>query len=352
MNDNREQPGIACPLPLGRYPQVTSAHGGGGRLMRDLIKNIFAEAFKDSRPETEHDSAVLDFKSNRLAFTTDSYVVDPLFFPGGDIGKLAVFGTANDLAMAGAKPLYISVGMIIEEGFETSKLWEIALSLQRAASEAGCRIVTGDTKTVQHGRGHGLYINTSGVGAIRDDIFIHPSRVKPGDAIIVNGDIGRHGIAVLAAREKLEFNPPIESDCASLTGPVEALLDAGIDIRCLRDLTRGGLGAALNEIADSAGRGIEIDENKIPITPQVSGACEILGYDPIYIANEGRFIAIVPVDRADDALVILRDQTVFKDSVIIGRITGETDRTVIMNTAIGSLRTVDMPTGEQFPRIC
>lgn len=352
MNEKHKYSGLTCPLPLDRYPKITSAHGGGGRLMRDLIKNIFAHAFKEFNPEIEHDSAILQIEKNRLAFTTDSFVVDPLFFPGGDIGKLAVYGTVNDLAMAGAKPLYMSVGMIIEEGFETGLLWKIAVSMQRAASEANCRIVTGDTKTVQRGKGHGIYINTSGIGVIREDVNIHPSMIGPGDAVILNGDIGRHGIAVLAAREKLEFEPPVESDCASLVGAVETLLYNGVGIHCLRDLTRGGLGAGLNELAESSGLGISIDEAKIPVEPQIAGACELLGYDPVYIANEGRFVAVVPENSVEKALTIIREKTAFKNPVLIGRIEERGEPLVSMNTAIGSQRIVDMPSGEQFPRIC
>lgn len=352
MNEKHKYTGLTCPFPLDRYPKITSAHGGGGRLMRELVKYIFAEAFKESNPEIEHDSAILKIDKNRLAYTTDSFVVDPIFFPGGDIGKLAVYGTVNDLAMAGAKPLYLSVGMIIEEGFETELLWKIAVSMQRCASETNCMIVTGDTKTVQHGKGHGIYINTSGIGVIREDVNIHPSMIRPGDAVILNGDIGRHGIAVLAAREKLEFEPPVESDCASLAGAVEALLDDGVEIHCLRDLTRGGLGAGLNELAESSGLGISIDEAKIPVEPQIAGACEILGYDPIYIANEGRFVAVVPEDSLERALTIIGNQASFKNPVVIGRVEDGGEPLVTMNTAIGSQRVVDMPSGEQFPRIC
>jgi len=352
MNKEINYTGPSCPLPLDRYPKITSAHGGGGRLTRELVKKIFAEAFRESNPEIEHDSAILQLNKGRLAFTTDSYVVDPLFFPGGDIGKLAVCGTVNDLAMAGAKPMYLSVAMIIEEGFETALLWKIALSMQSAASEANCRIVTGDTKTVQHGKGHGIYINTSGVGLVPDSIEIHPSQVRAGDAVIINGDIGRHGIAVLTAREKLEFEDRIESDCASLSGTIEALLDSGIEIHCLRDLTRGGLGAGLNEIAESSGMGIVVEENRIPIIPPIAGACEILGFDPIYIANEGRFICFVPKASAEKTVAILKEKSPFKDPAIIGTVDAKAGGMVIMNTAIGSRRVIDMPSGEQFPRIC
>jgi len=349
MNDDKEFR-LSCPLPLTDYPHILMAHGGGGRLMHQLIDKIFVAAFGVGNLEATHDGAVLKPPGGRLVFTTDSYVVDPLFFPGGDIGRLAIDGTVNDLAMCGGRPLYISTGFIIEEGLATDDLWRIAQSMRLAADEAEVKIVTGDTKVVDRGRGHGLYINTAGVGVIEHDLEIHPRHLQPGDKIILNGDIGRHGMAVMAARENLSFETTIESDCAPLASSVQALIDGGIAVHCLRDLTRGGLATTLVEIADSSGYEINLDEKKIPINEQVRGACEILGYDPIYVANEGRFIAIVPGGDTDRVVEILKSD--WPETAVIGEVRPARNGQVLMTGRLGAERTIDMLSGEQLPRIC
>jgi hydrogenase expression/formation protein HypE len=286
-----------------------------------------------------------------MAFTTDSYVVNPLFFPGGDIGSLAVYGTVNDLAMCGARPLYLSAGFIIEEGFETEKLWQIVRSMKRAADFARVDLVTGDTKVVDRGKGDGIFINTAGVGVIDHEMLIGPKRVRSGDAIILSGDIGRHGIAIMAAREGLEFESAIESDCAPLSELVQELINDGIEIRCMRDLTRGGLASALVEIAEASGHPIKIDEVAIAVREDVRGACEILGFDPLYLANEGRFVLFVPQVHADRALELMTAHPFGKGASIIGKV-GEGHAGVTMKSRIGASRIVDMFTGEQLPRIC
>jgi hydrogenase expression/formation protein HypE len=288
----------------------------------------------------------------RLAFTTDSYVVRPLFFPGGDIGTLAINGTANDLAMCGARPLYLSSGFIIEEGLPMETLWRIVLSMKQAADLAGVQLVTGDTKVVDKGKGDGVFINTSGVGLIEHDLVISPASVRPGDAVLLSGDVGRHGITVMSVREGLGFETTIESDCAPLWSLVQALLADGIAIHCLRDLTRGGLASGLNEIAQAAGMGIEIDEMAVPVREEVRGACEILGFDPIYVANEGRFIAFVPADQTDRALKILRANPLGADASRIGAVAESPHPTVTLKSQIGATRILDMLSGEQLPRIC
>ena len=344
---------LSCPIPISEYPRVLLAHGGGGRLMHQLIDKLFAKAFRNPSLETSHDGALLDIEGNgRIVFTTDSYVVHPLFFPGGDIGTLAVDGTVNDLAMCGARPLYLSAGFIIEEGFEIESLWQVALSMRREADRAGVRIVTGDTKVVDRGKGHELFINTAGIGVVEHDLKINPLSIKPGDMILINGDIGRHGIAVMSRREGLSFETEIESDCAPLSDTVLALLESGIEIHCLRDLTRGGLGSALVEIAESASKLIQIDESNIPIDEQIRGACEILGYEPLYIANEGRFIAFVPENHAVKALDILKTKCGWPLAGVIGRVTDKEQPRVTMKSLLGAERIVDMLSGEQLPRIC
>ena len=351
MNDNNV-PNLNCPIPISDYPRVLLAHGGGGKLMHQLIDKIFAVAFKNPHLETRHDGAVLETDPGKIVFTTDSYVVHPLFFPGGDIGSLAVNGTVNDLAMCGARPLYLSAGFIIEEGFPMESLWRVAQSMQTAADAAGVSIVTGDTKVVDKGRGHGVFINTAGVGILEHDLAINPGRVQAGDAVIINGDIGRHGIAIMARREGLAFETEIESDCAPLGDTVRELIKADIEIHCLRDLTRGGLATTLVEIADSSGRQIWLDETIIPVREDVRGACEILGFEPSYVANEGRFAAFVAAKDADRAIEILRDKCDWPEAVIIGKVTDEKTSDVIMKSAIGAERVLDMLSGEQLPRIC
>ncbi|WP_192925019.1 hydrogenase expression/formation protein HypE [Sodalinema gerasimenkoae] len=336
----------SCPLPIQQYPHVLLAHGGGGRLMQHLINQVFLPAF-GSADQVQHDAATLNLEGDRIALTTDSYVVHPLFFPGGDIGSMAVYGTVNDLAMAGARPQYLTAGFILEEGLPMSILWQVVQSMAAAAEKAGVQIVTGDTKVVDRGKGDGIFINTAGVGVVAGDRTISPSQVQVGDVVLVNGDIGRHGIAIMAVREGLMFETVIESDSAPVAAEVLALLEAGIEVHCLRDLTRGGLASALNEIAVAAKLGIRLEERAIAVRDDVQGACEILGFDPLYLANEGRFIAIVPPNQVQAAL-----ESLGEGAAEIGVVTDTTTPPVTMMSEIGSLRTVDLLSGEQLPRIC
>jgi hydrogenase expression/formation protein HypE len=342
----------ACPLPISDYPMILLAHGGGGKLMHQLIESIFVSSFNNPILNAKLDSAYLRLNTNKIAFTTDSYVVNPLFFPGGDIGTLAINGTVNDLAMGGARPLYLSAGFILEEGLPSETLWRIAQSMKNSAIDAGVQLVTGDTKVVDKGKGDGIYINTAGIGVIEHDLVISPNSIIPGDTVILSGDIGRHGIAVMAVREGLAFESDIESDCAPLGGLVMDLVKNNIQIHCMRDLTRGGLGCTLVEIAESARVNIHISETAIPVREDVQGACEILGLDPIYIANEGRFICIVPSDQANNAIDVMQAHCVGKGASVIGKVSDETEGVVLMSTAIGTTRVIDMPSGEQLPRIC
>jgi len=328
------------------------AHGGGGKLTRQLIDQIFVPAFGNSQLETNHDSSVIDVGFKKLAYTTDSYVVCPLIFPGGDIGSLAINGTVNDLAMSGAKPLYLTAGFILEEGLPIETLFKIVQSMKKAAAEAEVKIVTGDTKVVDKGKGDGIYINTSGVGAIDHTLEIHPMSVKPGDAILVSGDLGRHGMAIMAARENLGFESPITSDCAALSGMVNELIKAGINLHCLRDLTRGGLATALVEISETANLSITIDDSKLPVDEAVKGACEILGLDPLYVANEGRLVAFVPKEDANQALTIMKSHIHGQNANIIGNVEEKSAKRVILKNALGSSRILDLLSGEQLPRIC
>jgi hydrogenase expression/formation protein HypE len=343
---------LNCPLPIAQYPQVLMAHGGGGKLMHQLIEKMFLPSFDNDTINTRHDSATINLTSSKIAFTTDSYVVKPLFFPGSNIGELAINGTVNDLAMSGAKPLYLSVGLIIEEGLAMTTLWQIINAMKIAAQKANVQIITGDTKVVDKGKGDGIFINTAGIGIIEHDQVINPQSVKPGDLILINGDIARHGISIMATREGLEFETTIESDCADLSGLISDLIQAKINIHCLRDLTRGGLASALNEIAEAAKLGIMIDEKSIPVREDVQGACEILGFDPLYVANEGKFIAFIPEESAEKALEIMRSHPLGLEANIIGKVTTESPQIVQMKSAIGATRIVDMLSGEQLPRIC
>ncbi len=339
--------GFTCPIPISDYPKVLLAHGSGGKLMHNLIEKMILPAFQNSFLETRHDAANFQIGNAKLAFTTDSYVVNPLFFPGGNIGTLAVNGTVNDLAMCGARPLYISAGFILEEGLPMDTLWQIVQSMQTTAQAANVQIVTGDTKVVDKGKGDGIFINTAGVGVIEHNLTIAPSSVQVGDAVLLNGDIGRHGMAIMAVREGLAFESEIESDCAPLVSPIFRLLDAGINIHCMRDLTRGGLASGLIEIAQASRLHIHIDEVAIPIQEDVRGACEILGLDPMYVANEGRFITFVPASEADRALELLG-----AESRLIGQVGAGSPGLVTLRSAIGANRIVDMLSGEQLPRIC
>jgi hydrogenase expression/formation protein HypE len=344
--------GAACPVPIGRYAQVLLAHGGGGQLTNRLIEDLFLPAFSNAALGARHDGARIEIGAVSLAFSTDSYVVKPLFFPGSDIGALAVNGTVNDLAMCGARPRFLGVGFILEEGLPMATLERVVASMQRAAHAAGVSLVTGDTKVVDRGKGDGLYINTSGIGVIEHHHVIAPMSVRSGDVVLLSGDIGRHGMAVMAAREGLEFESHIESDCAPLVGPVMALLDAGIIVHCLRDLTRGGLASALVEIAQASGLHIGIDETAVPVREDVRAACEILGFDPLYVANEGRFIAFVPRDHADRALRVMQAHEVSDQATPIGVVSETPAGLVTARSTIGATRIVDMLSGEQLPRIC
>jgi len=343
---------LSCPIPISDYPNVLLAHGGGGTLMHQLIERMIVPAFGNPFLSTRHDGATLVLDGAKLAFTTDAYVVHPLCFPGGDIGSLAVNGTVNDLAMCGARPLYLSAALILEEGLPMETLWRIVQSMRRAADAASVQLVTGDTKVVDRGKGDGIFITTAGVGVISHRLTIAPASVRPGDAILLNGDLGRHGIAIMAMREGLEFEATIESDCAPLADLVGRLLEGGIEIHCLRDLTRGGLASALNEIAEAARRRFDIDEGSIPVREDVRGACEILGFDPLYVANEGRFICMLPSAQTEKALQILRAHPLGEGACLIGRATEDASGLVTMRSRIGASRVVDMLSGEQLPRIC
>lgn len=341
----------SCPLPITDYPHVLLAHGGGGRLMHQLIEKMFKACFVSSSAN-DHDAVVLNCPEKRIAFTTDSYVVRPLFFPGGDIGKLAVNGTVNDLAMSGARPAYLSCGFILEEGLAMDSLWRVVQSMQEAARQAGVEIVTGDTKVVDKGKGDGIFINTAGIGIMDHDVEISPRRVQPGDAILLNGDIARHGMAIMAVREGLAFESAIESDTAPLAEIVLSLLAEGVEVHCMRDCTRGGLATTLNEIASAAGVGIHIEESVIPVRGDVASACELLGLDPLYVANEGRFVAFVAGKNGKRAVEMMRRYPQGLGAVVIGEVTASGKAAVTMKNRIGSSRIVDMLSGEQLPRIC
>lgn len=344
----------SCPIPIQRHLRVLLAHGGGGRLMRQLIEQVFAPAFRSGPAEPLHDGVVLEFAgpSSRLAFTTDSYVVKPLFFPGGDIGQLAVFGTVNDLAMCGARPLWLSAGFILEEGLPMETLWRVAQSMRAAGQAASVRIVTGDTKVVDRGKGDGLYINTAGIGVAAEGARIGPLEVRAGDAILLNGDIGRHGMAVLAARDEIHLESHIESDCAPLADAVLRLLEERIEVHCLRDCTRGGLATALVEIANDCGLRMDIEESAVPVEEETRGICELLGFDPLYVANEGRFVAFVAAKDAERALGILRAHAQGAGACRIGAVATEGSGMVILKSRIGAGRILEMLSGEQLPRIC
>lgn len=343
---------IACPIPIRDYPTITLAHGGGGSLMHQLIDRMFAAAFDHPLLRTSEDSAVFEVEPGRMAMTTDSYVVRPLFFPGGDIGSLAVNGTVNDLLMAGARPFYLSLGFILEEGLPMETLWRVVQSLAAQARRAGVAIITGDTKVVDRGKGDGIYINTAGVGRLEHQRSMGTKFISAGDRILLSGDIGQHGMAIMAVREGLSFESTIESDCAALTGPVLALLEAGIEVHSMRDLTRGGLATALVEHAKNSGWTLEIEEGAVPVTPPVRGACELLGLDPLYVANEGRMIAFVPADQEARALSILRQHEVSAGACRIGTVTDGTQSRVRLISQIGAPRLLDFLSGEQLPRIC
>jgi len=331
--------------------KILLAHGSGGKLAHELVEKSFLKALANPLLAKLDDSAVFDF-SGRLAFTTDSYVVSPIFFPGGDIGKLAVYGTVNDLAMSGAKPLYLSLSFIIEEGLPQSELSQVVDSVQKAAQEAGVEIVTGDTKVVHRGSADKLFINTAGVGIIPEGVDISGSNARPGDKVILSGTIGDHGIAVLSQREGLSFSTRLESDCAPLGSLVAEMLAASPNIHCLRDPTRGGLATSLNELAKQSKVGIKIEEERIPVREEVLGACEMLGFDPLYVANEGKLVAIVLPEDADKVLKAMRENHYGKDATIIGEVRAEHPGRVVMKTCLGASRIIDMLVGDLLPRIC
>ncbi|MCU0783144.1 MAG: hydrogenase expression/formation protein HypE [Verrucomicrobia bacterium] len=341
-----------CPIPIQQYPHVLMAHGGGGKLMHQLLEKVFGPAFTNPILDTRHDSAQFAVPPGKLALTTDSYVVRPIFFPGGDIGSMAVHGTVNDLAMSGARPLYLSTAFIIEEGLPMETLWRVVCSMRDAAQRCGVQIITGDTKVVDKGKGDGLFINTTGIGVIEHALNIAPQSVQPGDAVLVSGDLGRHGMAIMAVREGLQFESQIESDSAPVHETVLELLRSGIEIHCLRDLTRGGLASALNEIAEAANVKIAIDEKRIPVREDVHAACEMLGLDPLHVANEGRFVALVAAKDAERALQIMRACEVSAGSALIGKAVETSTPLVTLKSTIGASRILDMPSGEQLPRIC
>jgi len=346
---------VVCPVPL-RHETVQLAHGGGGRLSRELVEALFLPAFEGEEPGERHDSAVFSVQRGRMAMTTDGYVVRPVFFPGGDIGKLAVCGTVNDLAMAGAAPRWLAASFVLEEGLALADLARIVGSMRDAAREAGVKIVTGDTKVVDRGKGDGVFVTTTGVGIVPDGVEIAPRNVRPGDIVLVSGDLGRHGIAVLSAREGLALEGPIESDCAPLHGLVAALLDAGVRPHCLRDPTRGGLASAVCEIAMDASIDIEIDERAVPVGEVVLGACELYGLDPLYVACEGRLVAFVAAEEADRALEVMAGHAAAVLPRRIGRVTGASPSgragRVTLKSRVGTSRLLDLFAGEQLPRIC
>ncbi len=346
-------PAFTCPVPLPHRTEITVGHGGGGRLTQDLINRVFRPAFANPALDAQHDGAQLAFPGGgRLAFTTDAHVVSPLFFPGSDIGELAVNGTVNDLAMCGARPLWLSASFIIEEGFAIATLEQVVASMRDAARAAGVSIVTGDTKVVERGKGDGLYVTTAGVGVIETGLVIAPPSIRAGDAVILSGDLGRHGMAIMATRAGLEFESEIRSDCAPLHTAVAALLGAGLDVHCLRDLTRGGLATSLVELAEAADVAIAIDAAQVPVSELVQGACEILGLDPLYVANEGRFVCVLPAAQAERAVAILRRTAPGGAPVIIGTVAAGPAGQVTQRSIIGAERIIDRLSGEQLPRIC
>ena len=342
----------SCPLPLRDYPTIVMGHGGGGKLGNELVEHLFLPAFRNAELENLGDAAVVDLGGGRLAMSTDSFVVQPLFFPGGSIGELAVNGTVNDLAVSGAEPKFLSASFILEEGFPLDQLAAIVTDMARAAAVAGVKIVTGDTKVVERGHGDGCYITTAGVGLLRPGIAVGPQRAMPGDAILVSGTIGDHGMAIMSVREGLEFESQIRSDCAALNGLIaEVLATAGAAVHTMRDPTRGGLASTLNEIALASGMGVEIDEPSLPVRAEVQSACELLGLDPVYVSNEGKVVFFVAPEAAEAILAILRAHPLGGEAARIGRVTAEHPRMLVARTAMGANRVIPQQIGEQLPRI-
>lgn len=356
MSQSIDFQGLSCPVPLRNHPNVVMGHGGGGRLSLELVEHLFMPAFTrgyDAAPLTElGDCAVLEAGGARLAFSTDSYVVRPRFFPGGNVGHLAVHGTVNDLACSGARPLFLSAGFILEEGLSLAELTVIAETMGQAARECGVQFVTGDTKVVDAGKGDGVFINTAGIGLVPAGVRLSPRNVRPGDAVIVSGPIGQHGIAVLSVRDGLEFGIDITSDTAPIHGLVASLLDAGVEVHAFRDPTRGGVAATTNEIAASSQVGIVLQERAVPVPEAVSAACGFLGLDPLYVANEGRVVAFVAEQDAERALEIWRSRDDGAGATRIGTAVAEHPGVVVAATGIGGTRVVDLPLAEQLPRIC
>ncbi|MGB6944874.1 MAG: hydrogenase expression/formation protein HypE [Bryobacteraceae bacterium] len=356
MSDTATQAAsFVCPAPLPQQARIVLGHGSGGRLSAELLRDVFLPLFSNPVLDRMDDQAIVEIGGARVAFTTDSFVVQPLFFPGGDIGSLAVHGTVNDLAMGGARPLFLSAGFILEEGFSTEALRRIAASMAAAAAAAGVTIVTGDTKVVERGKGDGLFINTTGIGIVPEGVRLSASQARPGDRVLLSGSIGDHGIAILCKREGLEFETEIVSDSAALHNLVARMLAASAvphAIRCLRDPTRGGVSSSLNEIAAQSGVSIQIEETRILVREEVRGACELLGLDPLYVANEGKLLAIVAPEAADEIVAAMRCDPRGVDAAIIGTVGDESAGLVTMKTAFGSTRIVDMLAGEQLPRIC
>ncbi|MFJ8595848.1 hydrogenase expression/formation protein HypE [Streptomyces sp. NPDC093598] len=344
--------GFTCPAPLRDQGVVVMGHGGGGALSAELMEQIFTPAYGNAVLSGLADSAVLELGGARLAFSTDSYVVRPLFFPGGSLGDLAVNGTVNDLAMSGAVPAYLSAAFVLEEGVELTVVERIARSMGAAAAAAGVTIATGDTKVVESGHGDGVYVTTAGVGVVPDGVDIRPQRARPGDAVIVSGPIGLHGVAIMSVREGLEFGVEIASDTAPLADLVAAMLAVSPDIHVLRDPTRGGLAASLNEIARASGTGVRLRERAVPVPDAVANACGFLGLDPLYVANEGRLVAFVPSSAAEEVLAAMRAHPQGAGATLIGECVAEHPGMVVVATGLGGTRVVDLPLGEQLPRIC
>lgn len=350
--NNLDFEGWVCPTPLRDTPTIVMGHGGGGGMSAELIEQLFLPAFGGAARGELGDSAVLTVPSGRIAFSTDSFVVKPMFFPGGSIGDLAVNGTVNDLAMSGAIPLYLSTAFILSEGTALADIGGVAMAIGKAAEVAGVQLVTGDTKVVDSGSGDGVFVNTAGIGIVPDGVEIGPARAELGDAVLISGDIGVHGIAVMSCREGLEFGTTIESDTAALHGLVAEMLATGVDIHVLRDPTRGGVSATLNEIARASGVGIEVIERDLPIPAEVRDACGLLGLDPLQVANEGKLVAIVPAERAEEVLAAMRAHPLGTGAARIGTCVSEHPRMVVTRTGLGGTRVVDLPIGEQLPRIC
>jgi hydrogenase expression/formation protein HypE len=352
MADTAKLAQLSCPTPLSSRDRVLLGHGSGGKLSAELVRDIFLPAFSNPALARLDDQAQVNVNGSRLAITTDSFVVRPLFFSGGNIGSLAVHGTINDLAMGGAQPLFLTAAFILEEGLPMETLKRVVDSFQRAAHDAGVAVVTGDTKVVEKGKGDGLFINTTGIGVVPQGLELSANRARPGDKVVLSGSIGDHGIAILAQREGLEFESTIESDSAALHTLVAEMLKATTAIRCMRDPTRGGLSSTLNEIAEQSKIGIELNEQSILIRDDVKGACEMLGLDPLYVANEGKLVAIVDPAAAETLVSAMRKHPLGRDSAIIGRVTEDRRCLVTMRTALGTTRIVDMLAGDQLPRIC